>query len=61
MTPVEYWNNKLDKALCIAFYIKRIIDGRNPKELLARIEKEQEEIHAALIEAEKAEKEDPNI
>lgn len=56
MTPVEYWSNKLDKALCIAEHIKQIINGRDPHELLERLEKEEKEIYEALVEAEQEDK-----
>lgn len=52
MTSVEYWSNKLDKALCIASHIRRIIEGANPQEMLERVEREEKEIYEALVEAE---------
>lgn len=57
MTPVEYWNNKLDKALCLAFHVEQIIDGADPHKMLERIEKDKKEIYEALVEAEQEDKE----
>lgn len=56
MTPVEYWSNKLDKTLSIAFHIKRIIDGENPHKMLERLEKEEKELYEALVQAESEDK-----
>ena len=55
MNEVEYWSAKLDKALCIAFHIRRIIEGEDPHKMLERVEKEEKEIYDALVQAEQAE------